>query len=150
MLPADPTPNRAHDVGFPFNLTRGIGLWKRLYLTDAPVLRGDLSAEVLQGRYLVEGLGHCAECHTSRDAFGGLDKEQWLAGAPNPSGKGRIPSITPAALDWSEDGLVAYFESGFTPEYDSVSGSIAAVVANLALLPESDRRAIALYLKALP
>ena len=149
-LPADPTPNRPHDAGFPFNLSRGIGLWKRLYLTDAPVLEGDLSAEVIRGRYLVEGLGHCAECHTSRDALGGLDKDRWLEGAPNPSGKGRIPDISPTALDWSEGDLAAYFKSGFTPEYDSVGGSMAAVVENLALLPDSDRRAIALYLKALP
>lgn len=149
-LPADPTPSRPHDIAFPFNVTRGIGLWKTLYLSSAPVLTGDLSPELLRGRYLVEALGHCAECHTSRDAFGGLDKDQWLGGAPNPSGKGRIPDITPAALDWSVGDLVAYFTTGFTPEYDSVGGTMAPVVANLALLPESDRTAIALYLKALP
>lgn len=149
-LPADPTPSLDHEIGFPFNITRGIGLWKALNLTSEPVMTGDLSAELMRGRYLVEGLSHCAECHTSRDAIGGLDKSKWLAGAPNPSGIGRIPDITPATLEWSEGDLVAYFTSGFTPEYDSVGGTMAPVVTNLALLPESDRRAIALYLKALP
>lgn len=149
-LPADDTPGLAHDVAFPFTIRRGIGLWNRRYLTDAPMMAGDLSPELARGRYLVEGLGHCAECHTARDAFGGLDRTVWLAGAPNPSGKGRIPDITPATLDWSQGDLVEYFTSGFTPDYDSVGGTMAAVVANLARLPESDRSAIAAYLKALP
>ena len=149
-LPADPTPSLDHEVGFPFNVTRGIGLWKRLYLNDAPVLVGDLSAEVLRGQYLVEGLSHCGECHTSRDALGGVDLGVWLEGAPNPSGKGRIPAITPTKLDWSESDIASYLRTGFTPDYDSVGGSMAAVAENLAKLPESDINAIAAYLKALP
>lgn len=149
-LPADPTPSLAHEVSFPFNITRGIGLWKHLHLTDAPVLEGDLSAELLRGRYLVEGLSHCGECHTARDAVGGLDVSVWLESAPNPSGKGRIPALTPSNLDWSQSDIAAYLRTGFTPDYDSVGGSMAAVVSNLAKLPESDTNAIAAYLKALP
>lgn len=149
-LPADPTPDRAHDLGFPFTIRRGIGLWKHLYVTTDPVLAGDLDAQLTRGRYLVEVLGHCAECHTARDALGGLDRTAWMAGAPNPSGKGRIPDIRPQTLGWSQADLVAYFTSGFTPDYDSVGGSMAAVVDNLAQLPEADRTAIAAYLLALP
>ena len=106
-----------------------------------------------RGRYLVEGLGHCAECHTPRNALGGLDRNRWMAGAPNPSGKGTIPNITPAALDWSEGDLVEYFTSGFTPEYDSAGGKMSEVVENLSRLPEEDRQAIAAYvigLQAIP
>lgn len=150
-LPVSDTPSKPHDVGFPFNIRRGLGLWKQLYVSDDFVLRGnDLSPELNRGRYLVEALGHCAECHTPRDALGGLDRTAWLGGAPNPSGKGQIPNITPGRLDWSESDLVYYFETGFTPDYDSVGGSMASVVANLAQLPESDRAAIASYLKAVP
>lgn len=149
-LPADPTASGAHDVGFPFNIRRGIGLWKRLYLDPDPVLTGDLDPEQVRGQYLVEHLAHCGECHTPRDALGGLERDAWLTGAPNPSGKGRIPDITPAKLGWSQAELVEYFTSGFTPDYDSVGGSMAAVVDNLAQLPESDRAAIAAYLLALP
>ena len=82
--------------------------------------------------------------------MGGLDRAAWLSGAPNPSGKGRIPNITTGALDWSDSDLIYYFESGLTPDYDSVGGSMAAVVSNLAALPASDRAAIAAYLKAVP
>ncbi|WP_245766257.1 c-type cytochrome [Sulfitobacter brevis] len=149
-LPASATASVSHDVGFPFNVRRGLGVWKKLYLHEDYVLAGEHTPEVSRGRYLAEALSHCAECHTSRGPLGGLNRSQWLAGAPNPSGKGRIPNITPAALDWSEADLVEYFTSGFTPDYDSAGGEMAEVVRNLVQLPQSDRAAIAAYLKAVP
>lgn len=149
-LPADPTPSKVHDVGFPFNIRRSLGGWKLLFMKDEFVLSEDQSTEVTRGRYLAEGLAHCGECHTPRNSLGGLDRSQWLAGAPNPSGKGRIPNITPGKLDWSESDLAAYFTTGFTPDYDSAGGEMAEVVSNLAQLSETDRAAIAAYLKAVP
>ena len=121
-----------------------------MFFNEDFVLADASDAQVERGRYLVEGLAHCGECHTPRNALGGLEQDAWLTGAPNPSGKGRIPGITPAHLDWSKADLVEYFTSGFTPEYDSAGGEMAEVVSNLAQLPESDREAIAAYLKALP
>ena len=149
-LPVSDAPSLDHEVGFPFNIRRALGGWKLLFAHEGHQLDGDFGPELTRGRYLVEVLGHCAECHTPRNALGGLERSAWLSGAPNPSGKGEIPNITPGALDWSESDLVYYFESGFTPDYDSVGGSMAAVVSNLAQLPESDRVAIAAYLKAIP
>jgi mono/diheme cytochrome c family protein len=149
-LPAAEVPSLPHEVGFPFNVRRGLGVWKILFLKDEYVMADVSDAQVERGRYLVEGMAHCGECHTARNALGGLQRKAWLTGAPNPSGKGRIPGITPAHLDWSQVDLVEYFTSGFTPEYDSAGGEMAEVVRNLAQLPESDREAIAAYLKALP
>ncbi|RLJ41665.1 mono/diheme cytochrome c family protein [Litoreibacter meonggei] len=149
-LPADATPSRAHDVGFPFNIRRSLGGWKFLFGTPkAPALL-EQSPSIDRGTYLVEALSHCTECHTERNALGGLNTARWLGGAPNPNGKGRIPNITPAALDWSEIDLMAYFTTGLTPDYDSAGGHMASVVQNLARLPESDRMAIVDYLKAVP
>ena len=149
-LPADATPDRPHDLRFPFTLRRGLGVWKALYVTDDWMVTGDLTETEARGRYLAEALGHCAECHTPRGPLGGLVRDRWMAGAPNPSGQGTIPNITPAKLDWSEADLIAYFTSGFTPEYDTAGGSMAAVVESLAQLPEADRAAVAAYLKLLP
>ncbi|MDX1782324.1 MAG: cytochrome c [Thalassovita sp.] len=149
-LPASDQPDRAHEVGFPFSLRRPLGGWKLLFVGSGKVITGDLSPEAVRGRYLAEGLGHCGECHSPRNALGGIDYERWLSGAPNPAGKGRIPNITPAELDWSEADLVEYFTSGFTPDYDSAGGEMAEVIENLSQLPEEDRRAIAAYLKAVP
>jgi mono/diheme cytochrome c family protein len=149
-LPADATPDRGHDLAFPFTLRRGLGLWKALYASDDWQITGDLTEVEARGRYLAEALGHCGECHTPRGALGGLDRDRWMAGAPNPSGQGNIPNITPAKLDWSEADVVAYFTSGFTPDYDTAGGSMASVVESLAQLPEADRAALAAYLKLLP
>jgi mono/diheme cytochrome c family protein len=143
-----------HSLGFPWSVRRGVGLWKRRYLGAGTVISPPgTSPAVTRGQYLVEGAGHCGECHTPRDAFGGLDHDRWLAGAPNPDGKGRIPNITPAGKNtsgWTAADLAYYFESGFTPDYDTVGGSMVAVQENLAHLTAGDREAIAAYLKAVP
>lgn len=149
-LPPSAEPSKPHEIGFPFNIRRTLGVWKILFGTQDWVLQGDLSPELARGRYIVEALAHCGECHTPRNALGGLERSRWLGGAPNPSGQGRIPDITPGALDWSEAEIVEYLTSGFTPEFDSVGGHMAHVVENMAKLPESDRAAVAAYLKAIP
>lgn len=146
-LPADATPNAPHEIGFPFNIRRSLGLWKVLFTGQDWAIQGDLTEEETRGRYIAEAMAHCAECHTPRNALGGLDRAMWLAGAPDPSGQGRIPDIRPSALTWSEDEIVEYLTSGFTPEFDSVGGHMAHVVENMSKLPESDRQAVAAYLK---
>jgi mono/diheme cytochrome c family protein len=149
-LPADATPSRPHDVGFPFNIRRSLGGWKLLFgKPEGPEIQSS-DPSVDRGTYLVEALAHCTECHTERNTLGGLSTSRWLGGAPNPNGKGRIPNITPAVLDWSEIDLMAYFTTGLTPDYDSAGGHMASVVQNLARLDEDDRQAIVDYLKAIP
>jgi mono/diheme cytochrome c family protein len=93
------------------------------------------------------------ECHTPRDFAGGLIKAKWLSGAPNPDGEGRVPNITGGKGgigDWSESDIAYYLESGFTPAFDSVGGSMVEVQENMAKLTGEDRAAIATYLKAVP
>ena len=144
-----------HEVGFPFSIRRGLGLWKRLFLNDAAVIVTDNPTElVVRGQYLVEGPGHCSECHTPRNMLGGLDMNQWMAGAASLETGGRpVPNVTSGEGgigDWSADDIATLLESGFTPDFDSVGGSMASVVHNMARLPASDREAIAAYLKAIP
>jgi mono/diheme cytochrome c family protein len=149
-LPADATPSGAHELGFPFNIRRAVGGWKLLFASDQWVLADAPTPQVERGRYLVEALGHCAECHTPRNALGGLNRSDWLAGGPNPDGEGTIPNITPGKLTWTENDIAYYLETGFTPDFDSVGGSMAHVVRNTARLTPEDRLAIAAYLKAVP
>jgi mono/diheme cytochrome c family protein len=152
----EPVENRVagHDLHFPWNIRRGIGLWKRSYLQPGPVVPLDEGREgVARGRYLVEGPGHCGECHTPRDRFGGPIITRWLAGGRHPEGEGRVPNITPhpdGLADWSEKDIAYYLESGFTPDYDMVGGTMVKVQEHLARLPASDLAAIAAYLKAVP
>jgi mono/diheme cytochrome c family protein len=142
-----------HELGFPFNVRLALGGWKFLYFNDKPrVALANADAQVKRGQYIAEGPGHCGECHTPRDALGGFKPDMWLAGAPNPEGKGRIPNITPGGsiASWSEADIVAYLETGFTPEFDSVGGTMVEVQKNMAKLPKEDREAIAAYLKVIP
>ncbi|SDE13215.1 c-type cytochrome [Limimaricola pyoseonensis] len=149
-LPPSPEENRPNEVGFPFSIRRTLGAWKLMNMPDGWAVPGDLSEAETRGRYLVEALGHCGACHTPRGPLGGLDRDRWLVGAPNPSGDGRIPDITPSGLDWSENEIAYYLETGFTPEFDTAGGEMAVVVRELAKLPAADRAAIAAYLKAVP
>lgn len=153
-LPKSPNVAPPHELPFPYNIRLALGGWKLLYLNDAQhVALANPDDKLKRGQYLVEGPGHCGECHTPRDALGGLENDMWLAGAPNPDGPGRIPDITPGSKDvssWSEGDIANYLETGFTPDFDTVGGSMAEVQRNLAHLPKSDLEAIAAYLKAVP
>lgn len=149
-LPADPTPDEPHELGFPFNIRDGVGLWKLVNGGTAAVIDVGDDAQLQRGQYLAETLGHCGECHTPRNATQGLDTARWFAGAPNPSGRGNIPNISPGKLTWSEADIVAYLQTGFTPEFDVAGGSMTSVVQNLSNLPVEDLQAIAAYVKAVP
>jgi mono/diheme cytochrome c family protein len=149
-LPADPTPSLPHELGFPFSLRQSVGVWKLLYLDEDWAVPGSLTPTVERGRYIAEAMAHCGECHTPRTLLGGMDSARWLGGAPDPSGEGRIPNVTPAGLGWTAADIVQYLTTGFTPEFDSVGGHMAHVVENMARLPDSDRQAVAEYLLAVP
>ncbi len=153
-LPHVAAASAPNEVAFPFTIRRGIGLWKRAFFDPAPVvtLPATVSPAARAGQYLVEGPGHCGECHSPR-VFGGAgapDRSRWLAGAPAAEGSGKVPGIAPDRLQWSADEIAEYLKTGFTPEYDSVGGSMAEVQSNMAKLTDADRAAIAAYLKALP
>ncbi len=153
-LPASEAVAPAHELPFPFNVRLVLGGWKFLYFSDAPrVTFAGPDDRLRRGQYLVEGPGHCGECHTPRDALGGFKAGAWLAGGPNPEGEGKIPNITPGSpsiATWSEGDIVGYLETGFTPDFDSVGGSMVEVQKNMAEISADDREAIAAYLKAIP
>jgi mono/diheme cytochrome c family protein len=151
-LPAVQGSTPGHDLPFPFNIRRAVGLWKLLFLDSQP-FQPDLSksAEWNRGAYLVNGPGHCAECHSPRNALGGIVASQRFAGGPNPAGEGWIPNITQKSLgDYSEKDIAYLLETGTLPDGDSVGGQMAEVVRTTAQLSPQDRAAIATYIKALP
>jgi mono/diheme cytochrome c family protein len=143
---------RDHDLPFPFNVRRILGGWKVLFLDGAP-FRPDpaKSNQWNRGAYLVNGPGHCAECHSPRNALGGIVASRRFAGGPDPEREGWIPNITQGGLaDWSEEDIANLLETGDTPDGDSVGGSMTDVIRNTSQLSSEDRAAIAGYLKSLP
>ncbi|NIX76507.1 cytochrome c [Microvirga terricola] len=143
-----------HELPFPFNVRRGLGLWKLAFL-DGALLKPDpnKSPELNRGAYLVEGAGHCAECHSERNIAGAIMADRRFAGGPDPEGKGVVPNITagPGGVGgWTLEEMTALLKSGETPNFDTVGGSMVSVVHNIAQLPESDRQAMAEYILSLP
>lgn len=143
-----------HDLAFPFNIRRGVGLWKLVHLDGARFEPDPSRSESWnRGAYLVEGAAHCAECHSPRDFAGAIVPDRRFAGGPEPDGRGFSPNITPhpdGVAGWSEAEMADLLATGFTPDFDSVGGSMAAVIRNTALLPQADIEAMAEYLLSLP
>lgn len=143
-----------HDLPFPFNIRRMVGGWKLLFFEGAPFRADPTKSEAWnRGAYLVNGPGHCAECHSARNALGAIVPATRFAGGPDPEGKGWVPNITQSdkgLAKWSKEEIAELLKTGFTPGFDSVGGSMASVVRNIAQLPDADRMAMAEYLKSLP
>lgn len=152
-LPVETVASKEPEAGFPFNIRRLLGGWKFLFMDNKPfVADASKSAEWNRGAYLVNGPGHCAECHSPRNALGGIIEEARFTGGPDPEGKGWIPNITPHAdgiKTWTKDEMKEFLSSGMTPSFDSAGGSMAEVVQNTGRLTDADRGAIATYLLAL-
>ena len=142
----------ANALPFPFSVRRAVGLWKLIYFDNAGLPPEPTQSEQWnRGRYLVEGPGHCGECHTPRSLLGGMERSQALAGAPLPDGHGKSANLRGGDfLNWTNDDIVEALTSGFTPSGDVLGATMTAVTHNLAELPESDREAIAVYLRSLP
>jgi mono/diheme cytochrome c family protein len=150
-LPAVAGKVRDHDLPFPFNIRRTLGGWKRLFLDGEPFKPDQSqSAQWNRGAYLVNGPGHCAECHSPRNILGAIKSGERFAGGPSPDGQGGVPNITQQKLkDWTVKDIVTTLTTGMTADADFVGGSMVEVVRNMAQLNAADREAIAVYLKSL-
>ncbi len=118
-LPAISGRVRDHDLPFPFTIRRLLGGWKLLFL-DGKRFTPDpkQTAQWNRGAYLVNGPGHCAECHSPRDALGGIVSGERFAGGPNPEGEGWVPNITQKGIgDWSVKDIAYLLQSGMTPDF---------------------------------
>jgi mono/diheme cytochrome c family protein len=144
---------RDHDLPFYLKIRRLLGGWNFLFL-DGQQFKPDpsKSEEWNRGAYLVNGPGHCAECHSPRNVLGASIAGERFAGGPDPEGgDGWIPNITPAGIgDYSQRDIERILETGDMPNGDSVGGAMTAVVDNISKISAADRGAIALYLKSLP
>jgi mono/diheme cytochrome c family protein len=151
-LPAVSGKVRDHDVPFPFNIRRNVGIWKLLFMDGRPFAPDAArSPDWNRGAYLVNSFGHCAECHSPRNLLGGIITAQRFAGGPNPAGEGWVPNITQKGIgEWSEKEIADFLETGEMPEGDNASGAMRPVIKNLAQLSAEDRAAMAAYLKSLP
>lgn len=146
--------NRAHRLAFPYNQQPVLALWRALYFRPGEYQRDAThSDEWNRGAYLVQGLGHCAACHTPRNALGGSITARPLAGGVIPALNWHAPALTgdsDALGAWSTTEIVALLGTGVSAR-GSTFGPMAEVVASsLQHLPTQDLQAMAVYLKSLP
>ncbi len=150
-----PAETRAHEISFPFSWRALMKGWKLLFLTAAEPLADDTAQDATwnRGRYLVEALGHCGECHTARGTFGQADTSRYLQGNPTGPEGWRVPALVgpnSKLAQWSVEELAEYLKSGAKPDFDSAQGPMAEVIEDSTKhLTDEDLRAMALYLKSL-
>ena len=147
--------NREHALRFPFNQRWLLAGWRALYFRPGlyqPL--ADKPAQWNRGAYLVQGLGHCAACHGSRNALGATTTHGDLAGGLIPIVNWYAPALTPDAAtslgDWQVADLAALLKTGVSAR-SAVYGPMAEVVRqSLQYLDDGDAQAMAVYLKSLP
>jgi mono/diheme cytochrome c family protein len=153
-LPAVAKPTAPHELKFPFNLRPAVGFWKLLYFKPHEFVPDPKrSAAWNRGAYLAEGPAHCAECHTPRNALGGVEADKHYAGAPNLEAGGRFASnITPhkdGIGDRSEQDIADFLKSGTDKSFNEPTG-MKDVVASTGKLSDQDLAALGAYIHALP
>ncbi len=121
----------------------------------AATLASTAQDKVAAGKYLVEEVGKCQECHTPKLESGELDKSKWLKGATLdfqpvgtiPRWHKTSPDITPKGRlwqRWTEDGLRKYLLTGLTPKGTPADPPMPAYK-----LKAEDADAVIEYLKSL-
>ena len=151
-----PVTSPPRDPGLPlvFILRRGIGLWKWLGLDTAQWQPDPTqTASWNRGAYLVNGPGHCGECHTPRNILMIRDDGRAMAGGPHPDGSGKVPSLRDmVGRKRYKDAanLASALQFGEAMGYDKIaSGGMGEVQTNMSKLPAPDVAAIAEYLVSL-
>lgn len=152
-LPAVSSVRRKDDLPFPWLIRRGIGLWQKL--ASLPPIEADAgqSQSWNRGAYLVNGAGHCAECHTPRNAMMMMKQTSAFEGGTHPEGRGKVPSLRDLLgrkKYKNVDDLASGLKEGEEGFYnDLAKGGMAEVQQNIARLPDADIHAIAEYLGSL-
>jgi len=143
--------NPDHELDFPFAMRPLMAVWKLLFFEPEPI-REQVDKGPLwnRGNYIVNGPGHCVECHTPRNLFGALDRERHLEGNPEgPEGEA-VPGLhRDEGSDfrhWSHDDVHFLLQTGMLPDGDFVGGTMGKVIDNTSELTDHDQKAISTYL----
>lgn len=143
-----------NDLSFPFNQRWGMWFWNKVFLDNQRFVADPKQSEQWnRGAYLVEGPGHCGECHTPRNFAQAVDAKQSLAGTM--LGNWRAYNISSDAQygigAWPQETLVQYFATGQAPGYGMAGGPMSDVIEHsLRYMTPEDLQAMALYLKGTP
>ena len=141
----------ANELIFPLNFRPLLAFWNVLFLhPGAEQADASKDAQWNRGKLLVDGLGHCASCHSPLNPIGGEKSGQafdggvvdgWEAPALNALGAAPKP--------WNQQQLATYLRAGRASEHGAAAGPMLPVTRDLATVPEEDVQAIAAYILSL-
>jgi len=141
----------------PFNRSLGAPLWLKVFgrFSDPPAQAPKSGIE--RGRYLVEHVSLCSDCHTPRNFIGVPNRSLYLAGANKkigPLGQ-EVPNITrdkeTGIGEWKREEIAAVLLTGTKPDLDNIQGLMAEVIEHgFKNMTKEDALAIADYLKSVP
>ena len=147
--------NRPHALRFPYNLQASLAVWRAMFFAPGvyePVV--ERSVQWNRGAYLVRSLGHCAACHSPRNAFGATRDSLELSGGLIPLQNWYAPSLASSAeagvADWSNADIAALLKTGLTPRGAALGPMAEVVFRSTQYLHDSDIAAMAEFLKSLP
>jgi mono/diheme cytochrome c family protein len=149
-------PNRVHELPWYLSFRPLLWFWKQLYFDEGEFeeVKGR-SAAWNRGAYLVLALGHCVECHSTRNRLGAIDARLRFAGTRNGPSAAAAPNITADVQTgiggWPRGDLAYFLRTGATPDGDYTGGAMADVIdAGLSRLDRTDLDAITEYLRSIP
>jgi mono/diheme cytochrome c family protein len=153
-LKPEHAPREPSNMAFPFNIRMGLLAWNEAFFREGTFQPDPAkSAEVNRGGYLVQGLGHCGECHNGRAILGNGSAAQPLRGGAIQDWY--APDLTSDVHEgigkFSDDQIVEYLKSGQATGIGVAAGPMAETISDsLSKLTDDDLRAIAAYLKSTP
>jgi mono/diheme cytochrome c family protein len=147
--------NRPHALRFPYNLQASLAVWRALFFSPGvyePVV--ERSVQWNRGAYLVRSLGHCAACHSPRNAFGATRDSLELSGGLIPLQNWYAPSLASSAeagvADWSSQDVAALLKTGLAPRGAALGPMAEVVFRSTQYLNDADIAAMTEFLKSLP
>lgn len=136
------------ELGFPYNQRWGVAFWNLIYADALTPEAGPTRSPAWQrGRYLVEAMGHCGECHTPRGWTGAMDLDRHLEGAR--LGGYLAPSLKAEALaerGWTREDLAHFLQHGMSPQGSVFNEMYPVMHHSTRYLTDEDLSAMATYL----
>ncbi|HQR10692.1 MAG TPA: c-type cytochrome [Casimicrobiaceae bacterium] len=145
---------QVNHLHFPFDQRWSMAAWRELYFTEGTYKPDpSRSASWNRGAYLVEGFGHCSDCHSPRNLLGGIEKSKDFNGAVIDGwfALDLTSDIATGLGTWTADEIATYLKTGTYKDRTTALGPMAEVIRNsLSFLVADDLRAMAEYLKSIP
>lgn len=152
QLPASTVERTANTLDFPASHRASLLAWRMLYQRPHETAANPNQSELWnRGRYLVDGVGHCAMCHSKRGDMASLPADGYLVGTKILGQNWYAPALNKDSLErWSVEELAGYLRNGVSKNGAAYGPMAEVIYTSLRHLQSEDALAIATYLKTVP